>query len=107
VGRIEKMDTARMDRWEMLENAPKAVEDTADLYSWSTNYEAGMGPFTLFVDLIGWSDENIGEPLYSLKDARLGYLELSKLADALKEYANDPHGVREWVDAIIEAESAE
>jgi len=92
--------------WTLLEqDAPKGCEGVQELYSWSLNYDAGKGPFTLFLDLIGWSEDNIGEPLYSLKDASLGYLELSKLAAALTEYADRPNEVREYTDALLEAET--
>lgn len=96
---------AQMDVWQLIEEAPKHVEATADLYHWSTNYDAGKGPITLFLDLIGWSEDNIGEPLYSLKDASLGYVELDKLGLALREYADRPQDVREFVDQLLEAES--
>ena len=95
------------DIWEMLEeDAPSGCEAVQDLYSWSLNYEAGKGPMTLYLDLIGWSEDHLGEPLYSLADASLGYLELGKLADALTAYADRPHDVRAYVDALLEAESA-
>lgn len=95
------------DVWTLLEqDAPQGCRAVQDLYSWSLNYDAGKGPMTLFLDLIGWSDEHIGEPLYSLADMSLGYLELSKLADALTDYSNHPHEVRTYVDALMEAESA-
>lgn len=96
-----------MDVWELCENPPAGCADVADLYHWSTNYDAGKGPFTLFLDLIGYSDEHLGEPLYNLRDASLGYVELDKLADALKQYADRPGDVREFVDALIEAETQE
>lgn len=95
------------DVWELTENPPQGCEETASLYHWSTNYDAGKGPFTLFLDLLGWSDENIGEPLYGLKDASLGYVELDKLGAALREYADRPHDVREFVDTLVNAEMAE
>ena len=96
------------DIWAMLESeAPDGCEAVQDLYSWSLNYDAGRGPFTLLMDLIGWSEENVGGPLYALDDASLGYLELSKLAAALSEYADRPHDVREYVDALRAAEVAE
>ena len=95
-----------MDIWEMLEqDAPKGCAAIQDLYSWSLNYPAGAGPFSLLLDLIGWSDEQLGEPLYSLKDSSLGYLELSKLAAALTEYSERPSDVRAYVDKLLEAES--
>lgn len=94
------------DIWAMLEEtAPEGCEATQDLYSWSLNYDAGKGPFTLFLDLIGWSEDAYGETYYDLKGASLGYLELSKLAEALTEYADRPHDVREYVDALMEAET--
>ena len=102
----KELESADMDIWKMLEaDAPAGCEGIQDLYSWSLNFDAGKGPMTLFLDLIGWSDEQIGEPLYSLKDASLGYVELSKLAKALSEYADSPHEVREYVDQLLAAES--
>lgn len=92
------------DVWEALEDAQPHVENVADLYHWSTNFDAGRGPFTLFVDLIGWSDEHIGEPLYSLTGANLGYLELDKLGKALTEYADRPLDVRSFVDLLLDLE---
>jgi hypothetical protein len=97
-----------VDIWQMLEEtAPQGCENVQDLYSWSSNYDAGKGPFTLFLDLIGWSEDELGEPLYSLKNASLGYVELGKLAEALTEYADRPHDVREYVDALMAAESTD
>lgn len=95
-----------MDIWEMLEqDAPAGCAAVQDLYSWSLNFDAGYGPFTLFLDLIGWSEDNIGEALYSLDTASLGYVELDKLGLALREYAESPQNVREYVDKLIEAET--
>lgn len=104
-GTPNKGDTMT-DIWEMLEQpAAQGCAGVQDLYSWSLNYDAGKGPFTLFLDLIGWSEEEIGEPLYALKDASLGYLELGKLAVALTEYADAPHEVRDYVDKLMAAEA--
>lgn len=91
--------------WTMLEaDAPNGCDPVQDLYSWSLNYEPGRGPISLYLDLIGWSEEHYGEPLYDLSTASLGYLELSKLAAALTAYADDPHGVYAYVEALMEAE---
>ena len=96
------------DVWTLIEEAPEYATATADLYHWSTNYGAGKGPITLFLDLIGWSYDNIGESLYQLGDASgLGYVELSKLADALKEYTDRPQDVTAFVSRLLEAEAAE
>lgn len=87
------------------QDAPQGCDSVQGLYSWSLNYDAGKGPFSLFLDLIGWSQEELGEPIYSLKDASLGYLELDKLAKALTEYADRPNDVREYVEVLMTAES--
>ncbi len=91
--------------WALLEDPPAGCEAVASLYNWSTNYEAGRGPISLFLDLIGWSDEQLGEPIYSLKDASLGYVELDKLGLALREYSDRPSDVRAYVDQLLEAEA--
>lgn len=98
---------ATQDIWTMLEeDAPSGCADVQDLYSWSLNYDAGKGPFTLFLDLTGWSADNYGETFYNLADMSLGYMELDKLARALSAYALNPHSVEGYVDALMEAESA-
>lgn len=112
-GDVELLEAAGVpehgqDIWQMLENPPERHKDIADLYHWSLNYDAGKGPFSLFLDLIGWSADQLGENIYAIGDASgLGYVELSKLADALKVYADDPQGSMEYVEALMAAESAE
>ena len=73
-------------------------------YSWSLNYDAGKGPFSLFLDLIGYSFDEFGEAVYALTESSLGYVELDKLGLALREYATAPASVTEYVSALIEAE---
>ena len=91
------------DIWQMLEqDAPEGCAAVQDLYSWSLNFDAGRGPFAVFLDLIGWSEENIGGGVAS--EPTLGYVELSKLADALQEYATRPHDVYAYAEALINAE---
>lgn len=99
-------NTTMTDVWEFTENAPDYAEDVADLWHWSTNYDPGKGPFTLFLDLIGYSEDEFGENLYDMTDASLGYVELDKLADALKEYANRPGDVRAWVGELLTYDEA-
>ena len=94
------------DVWQFTENAPAYCSDVADLWHWSTNYDTGKGPITLFLDLIGWSEDEIGEPLFDLRSAGLGYLELDKLADALKQYTDRPTDVRAWVDQLCAFEGS-
>ena len=93
-----------MDIWALLEQAaPEGCESVQDLYSWSLNYDPGKGPFTLYLDLIGYSDDVYGEPMFDLKNASLGLVEIDKLAAALTEYANAPGTVRPYVDQLMQA----
>lgn len=94
-----------MTVWQLIEDAPFTLADTCALYDWSTNFDPGHGPFVLFLDLIGWSGENYGEAFYDLSDASLGYMELEKLGRALSEYVCRPRDVRDFVDALMEAEA--
>lgn len=88
----------------LLETRDKHLEPVASLYSWSTNYDSGKGPFTVFLDLIGWSMDELGDTLYNLRDASLGYLELSYLAKALETYSDRPSDVMDYVNALMSAE---
>lgn len=91
--------------WTLLEQeAPSGCNAVQSLYSWSLNYDAGTGPFTLLLDLIGYSEDAYGETMYRAGSAGLGYLELSKLADALQEYAARPADVTDYVHTLMAAE---
>jgi hypothetical protein len=57
-----------------------------DLYDWSHNYDF-PSPYSKFLDLIGYSEEELGRELCADKSPLLGYLELDYLADALKVVA--------------------
>jgi len=95
-----------MDIWELLaQHAPRGCEPIRRLYEWSINYPPGQGPFPLLLDLIGYSEDQYGYQMYSQEGSNLGYTELHKLGDALKAYANWPVDVREYITALLEAES--
>lgn len=101
------METATTQLEQVLEQGEERFPEIVALYNWSLNYEAGEGPITLFVDLIGYSKEEIGVPLYDLTNAALGYLELDYLADALKEYANKGQEAYDFVVRLLSAEAGE
>lgn len=82
--------------WDLLEEPPPGCEDVASLYSWSLNFDPGKGPMALFLDLIGYSEEEYGETMSSSSADRLGYHELIELADALKAYTEAPGDVRAY-----------
>jgi hypothetical protein len=122
------MVTGTQSEYEVIENAPAWAEGVAALASWSGNYDYPT-PYALFLDLIGFSGEEFHEVAFfpqtgdrdgtmipewgearrvrvamaNVIDARLGYLELGMLADALKEYADRPGDVTAYVRRIMEA----
>lgn len=91
---------------QVLEEGGERYPEIVALYNWGLNYEPGEGVFTLFLDLIGYAMDEIGEPLYNLANVShtLGYLELDYLGDALKEYARIGEDAYYFVVSIIEAE---
>jgi hypothetical protein len=101
------MKTQEMTLEQVLEQGEERFPHIAGLYQWSTNYEAGKTPFTLFIDLIGYTQEQYGEALYNLDKPQLGYLELDYLGDALKEYATIGGDAYDYVVRILEAEGRE
>ena len=81
------------------ESATDAVQSLAQ---WSENCEHPT-PFALFLDLIGWSEETYGERLCSEQQPLIGYLEASKLAQALQAWSERPQEVETIVADIVEA----
>lgn len=93
-----------MNVWDLLEADAQGANNVRDLAAWSTNYDAGRSPFGVFLDLIGWSEENLGESLVPNPSSVIGYLEADYLGDALKDYAHNPSTVLAWVDGLMMAE---
>lgn len=88
--------------------APTYCEAVADLYRWSANYD-DFKPFRKFLDLIGYPETYYGDDSVTLADWSkpsdgFGYLELSKLADALQEYTARPEDVERWIVELLEVE---
>ena len=88
------------------DSAPTYCEGIESLYSWSSNYQ-GMTPFRKFLDLVSYSSETYGSPLADWADPSdcLGYMELSKLGEALVEWANRPLDCETWVSELLSVES--
>ena len=101
------METQEKTLEVLLEQGESRFPEIVGLYQWSTNYEAGKTPFTLFIDLIGYSQEQFGESIYNLDKPSLGYLELDYLGDALKEYATIGSDAYDFVVSLMEAEAGE
>jgi len=86
-----------------------ALEPVADLYRWSQNYDPGKNPWCVFLDLIGWSTENLGEPITDLRHASemIGYYEACELGRVLILWGNTPKAVEAVVQAYSRAEAGE
>lgn len=87
-----------MDEYEYLETADEYLYPIVRLIDWARNEEYPDTTYCLFLDLIGWTEEHLGETLYNLRKNTPGYLELSYLADALELYSNRPNDVRKFVN---------
>lgn len=63
------------------------------LFDWSKNFEPGKTPATLFLDIIGYSDEILGAKGADIIRAHefMGYTEYCMLGDALQVYKNYSH----------------
>ena len=98
--------TTNKSFWELLETPAIETSNTADLILWSMNYDIKTGtPYHIFLDLIGYSDENYGENIFKGRvSSVLGYMELDYLGDALKEYATNPQAVNDFIDSLTAAE---
>lgn len=94
--------------YQIIEDAPTYCAAVAHLASWSGNYDHPT-PFALFLDIVGYSEENYGEPMFDLKqcETKLGYLEIGMLAEALTEYSENPRDVSEWIDVLMHADGIE
>ncbi len=91
------------DVWEFLERPNRYAPEAQACYEWGLNCNTNSNPFLFFLDLIGWSEENYGTR-FVLNPQSLGYMELDYLGDALKEYADRPREVTEWLDALMACE---
>ena len=88
---------------------PPQASAIEELHDWSLNFDTGLNPYCLFVDLIGYSVDRWGTYAYQhdIKDCGeiFGYKELCLLADALKLFENNGYDqVYAWCDALNESE---
>lgn len=96
------------DYWQLLEhhNLPARLHPIASLVSWSHNYPGEYSPFSLFLDLSGWSLENLGEIQFQPDKHRMyfGYVETGYIGEAMATLADHPYDVEEYVTKLLEAE---
>jgi hypothetical protein len=75
------------------------------LYQWSSNFHF-PSPFSVFLDLVGYSEEEFGESLVQENiSSILGYKELDLLGLALQEYADDPGRADDMIRFLLFCES--
>jgi hypothetical protein len=87
--------------WELCDTAPEYAADTAHLFSWSEGNYDYPAPSSLYLDLIGYSEEEHGIRLTSEAWPSLGYLELDLIGKALREYAARPNDVYKFVSELM------
>jgi hypothetical protein len=98
--------TKHKDIWQFLEDDTiYHPEEVKALFEWSLNYDHSQRPFNLMLDLIGYSEEHYGAPMSN--GVTLGYLEADYLGDALKEWANYPQQVEQWITDLFNADMGE
>jgi hypothetical protein len=98
-------ETITQDFETMLDEAPDYAKETAALVRWSTNYNYNDegNPLPLFLDLIGYNEEQFGESS-GRKVSPLGFVELGYLGDALREYAERPQDIWNWLERLFASE---
>lgn len=89
--------------FDLCDTAPDYAEKTAHLFSWCEGNYDFPAPSSLFLDLIGYSEEHFGESLTAKKMPSLGYVEIDLLAKALTEYATRPNDVFDFVERLMNA----
>ena len=88
--------------YDLCDTAPEYAEDTAHLFYWCEGNYNFPAPSSLFLDLIGYSEEEHGQRLTSEKAwPALGYLELDLIAKALTEYTSRPDDVYAFVEKLM------
>ena len=88
-------------------NVPVNCDKIEALYSWSSNHE-GFAPYCKFLDLIGWSEETVGQPLGNWKGNpadSLGFMELGYLGEALVQYSDHPQDVEAFIQKVWDVET--
>ena len=103
------MNTTTATLEQLLEEGEAKFPHIVWLYQWSTNYEAGQTPFTLFIDLIGYTSHEYGQTLFDFSNVSkvIGYLEAEYLGDALKEYSDKGESAYEFTASLLSAEAQE
>ena len=95
--------------YDLCDTAPDYAEETAHLFRWCEGNYDFPAPASLFLDLIGYSEEEHGAPLVisAGKLPALGYLELDLIAKALTEYTSRPEDVYGFIETLMNSYNEE
>ena len=91
------------------DKVPEKLQPILALYRWSVGAEFGSDykPFHLFLDLVGWSRDELGELLFRAEkhhQLHFGAIEMDYIADALKCWAERPTDSENYINKLIESE---
>lgn len=95
-----------MTIWELLDDTNCPAPAARDLYNWSLNMDFGHRPYELFCDITGFSMEAYNKLQHNGDFSLLSYAEADYLADALKEWAQFPQRVEDWMWEAFSAQEA-
>jgi hypothetical protein len=90
---------------EAIQKHEEKYPNIVGLYIWSQNYEY-PSPMSYFLDLIGFSSEELGDTLgdWAKVQEKISLLELAYIADALQEYLNDAERAYVVIVELVNAE---
>jgi len=90
---------------EIIETKGDKFPAVVDFYQWSANYEY-PSPFSYFLDLIGYSSEELEDTLgdWAKVKEKIDYLELRYFSEALAEYVENPHAVYALIKELVDLE---
>lgn len=87
--------------WDFTEAAPEWAAPLVDCWSWSLNTTATGNPWTVLLDLTGYSTDEFGGDLFPWGAERLlGWEELHRLSAALEVWTNRPTDCADFVTAL-------
>lgn len=99
------MTTPTNNLWDFLETENPHTEHTNRLFQWGLNYDNRNSPWMLFLDIIGYSQEQYGSNLHKGEyAASIGFLEADYLGRALIEWSDRTQQVEEWITELLSKE---
>jgi len=87
---------------------PAKASPVEELFDWSQNFDSFQNPFTLFLAVIGYYEEEYGESLSPSNfdfSKTFGYIELRLLGSALNVFETESFDtVYEWCRTLLSAD---